>query len=110
MRIGRVVRVYPEKKFGFIQADNLREDIFFHFSALADGIRADHWESGQEVEFEIDELKRMEGEQLRATLVRLSDRPQEVKINEGGLSSFNHKHHPKARQRKPTWRKKDDAS
>ncbi len=108
MRIGRVVRVYPEKKFGFIQADNLREDIFFHFSALASGVRADHWEPGQEVEFEIDELKRMEGEQLRATLVRVSSRPQEVKIQEGGLNTYSHKHHPRARQRKPTWRSKSD--
>lgn len=107
MRIGRVVRVFPDKKFGFIQADNLREDIFFHFSALAEGVRADHWEGGQEVEFEIDELKRMEGEQLRATLVRLSDRPQEVSIQEGGSNSHSHKHHPNARQRKPSWRKKD---
>lgn len=104
MRIGRVIRVYPEKKFGFIETDNLREDVFFHFSVVEEGTRADYWEFGQEVEFELDELKRIEGEQLRATLVRISDRPQEVKIQEGDLNAFYHKHHPRARQRKPSWR------
>jgi cold shock CspA family protein len=108
MRIGQIVRIIPEKSFGFIAADNLREDIFFHFSVVEEGIRADYWEPGQEVEFELDELKRMDGEELRATLVRVSNRPQQVMIKEGGLRAFNHKHHPNARQRKPSWKKRSE--
>ncbi len=104
MRIGQVVRVYPEKKFGFIFAENLREDIFFHFSIVDQNNNPDYWEPGHEVEFEINEIERMDGGKLRATEVRTSLRPQSVKIEEHITPEFNHKHHPRARQRKPLWR------
>ncbi len=110
MRIGQIVRVYPEKKFGFIATENLREDVFFHFSAVEQSARPGDWEPGQEVEFELNELKRIEGEELRATLVQLSSRPQSVKISEGGINQFSHKHHPRAKQRKPGWRSRGDST
>ena len=107
MRIGKVVRIFPAKQFGFLAADNLREDVFFHFSTVPQGDRPDGWETGQEIEFELDELRRIKEGDLKAKLVRIATRPQSIKVQEGGLRPTAHKHHPKARQRKPTWRRSD---
>ena len=104
MRIGKIIRVIPEKSFGFLRADDLRDDIFFHFSCVPRDYRPGNWEPGQEVEFELNEIQKMEGGDLRATLVQISKRPQSYAIQEHSTKEFIHKHHPNAQQRKPRWR------
>ena len=59
MRIGLVIKVIPEKNIGFIRAEDLREDVFFHFSKVEQVGRLD-LRDGDEVEFEIDELDKIE--------------------------------------------------
>jgi len=108
MRIGLVIKVIPEKKIGFIRAEDLREDVFFHYSIVEQVGRLDLQE-GDEVEFEIDELDKIEKRQLRATLVRRSVRPLTMRMQPSDAPELNAHHHPKARKRRPTWRDKKDA-
>lgn len=107
-RLGRIRQIDPIKKFGFIEAEDYREDVFFHLA---------QWESrsprdagprmGQVVEFIVDELHRRESGRLRATLVRATNRPLEFKLTGKSNPELMVKHHPRARQRKPTWRRND---
>lgn len=111
MRIGRVVRVVPDRSFGFIQADEFREDVFFHFSVVdreADPRRTnpDMWEEGLEVEFELNEILRIESKLLQAATVRVARRPMTFSLDSNPDRHYKAKHHPRARQRKPTWRGK----
>lgn len=106
MRIGIVVKVIPEKKIGFIRSDDLREDIFFHFSKVENaGTRP--LDQGEEVEYEIDELHRIQKIQLQATRVRRALRPLSARLKSSDAPKLKAKHHPKALKRRPAWRKKD---
>lgn len=106
-RLGEIRFMEPEGKFGFIDAEDFRDDVFFHKSA---------WESGQTVrepavsmvvEFELDEDHFREKRELRAKIVRLTDRPYTKTLIGNMDRRLKAKHHPKARKRKPTWRSKD---
>lgn len=105
MRVGVVVRVVLDKKFGFIRSEDLKEDVFFHFSKVQK-IGTRPLAEGDEVEYEIDELNRIQKTQLQATLVRRSLRPLTAKIKPSDSPKLQVKHHPKARQKRPNWRKK----
>ncbi len=106
MRVGRVIRTVPDRSFGFIQADEFREDVFFHFSVVDRDCYPDRWEFGQEVEFEINEILRIDEKRLQATQVRVARRPLVHKLDELAESErrFKAKHHPRSRQSKPKWR------
>ena len=106
MRVGRVIRMIREKSFGFIRADEFREDVFFHFSCVDRNTHPDQWPDELEVEFELNELLRIDEGKLQASLVRPATRPRAVAIDEIGDKVTKAKHHPKARQRKPIWREK----
>ncbi len=108
MRVGIVVKILYDKKFGFIRAENLRNDVLFRFSVVAEEEKPHWWEVGQEVEFDLDELKRMEFKDLEAAKVQRARRPISHKLNEFELPGMTAAHHPKARRRKPLWRKEDE--
>ncbi len=107
-RVGCIRSVNEVKNFGFIEAEDYRDDVFFHMS---------QWESagprdrgprlGQVVEFVIDELYRRETGKLRAKVVRATKRPIGTKLTGKMNPGLQIKHHPKARQKKPAWRRKD---
>jgi cold shock CspA family protein len=107
MRIGIVVRVIPDKKFGFIRSEDLKEDVFFHFSKVQK-LGTLQLAEGDEVEYEIDELCRIQKTQLQATMVRRASRPLSAKIQPSDAPKLRAKHHPKAQRRRPNWRKKDE--
>lgn len=107
MRIGRVVKVLPEKKIGFIRSYDLNEDVFFHFSKVT-AVGKLQLQEGDEVEYEIDELAKIENERLQATTVRRSVRPLEMKIQPSDAPGLRAQHHPKARRQRPKWRSKPD--
>ena len=104
MRVGEVVKVIPLKKIGFIRSEDFRQDVFFHFSAVDSAGRRDLLE-GDEVEYEIDEFARMERQELRATLVRISARPLTMRLKASDAPQLHSHHHPNARQKRPVWRK-----
>ncbi len=108
MRVGLVVKLIHERKFGFIRADNFRNDIFFHYSTVVGGAKADQWYEGQEVEFELNEVRRLELGELEAALVQVASRPLSHILDEKLKPGLTPSHHPKARRRKPLWRTTDE--
>ncbi|MEZ6133684.1 MAG: cold shock domain-containing protein [Pirellulaceae bacterium] len=106
MRIGVVVKVIPEKKIGFIRSEDLYEDVFFHFSKVEQVGTLDLQE-GDEVEYNIDELSKIEKKKLQATLVRRSVRPLTMTLKPSDAPELKAHHHPNARKRRPTWRNKE---
>lgn len=104
MRIGKVVKLLHDRRFGFIRADNLRNDVLFRYSVVKPPARPLQWIVGQEVEFDLDELYRMEHGDLQATVVQPATRPQSHKLDETLAPGMMPAHHPKARRRKPNWR------
>lgn len=105
MRVGVVVKVIPEKKIGFIRSEDLREDVFFHFSKVEKVGTLDLQEE-DEVEYEIDELAKIENLRIQATLVRRSVRPLAMRLKPSDAPELKAHHHPRARKRRPTWRNK----
>ena len=110
MRVGIVVKDITEKKIGFIRSEDLHEDVFFHFSKV-EKVGTLALQEGDEVEYEIDELHKIEKRKLQATLVRRSVRPLSMRLKPSDAPELKAKHHPKARKSRPTWRdKKTDSS
>lgn len=106
MRVGHIIKLIPDRKFGFIKSDHFRDDVFFHFSKLKD-LPWRFLEEGQEVEFEINEIIRLDEEKLEATLVQAASRPLVKSLDEKLIPEMQASHHPRARQRKPLWREKE---
>jgi cold shock CspA family protein len=105
MRIGQIVKVVTDRKFGFIRSEHFREDVFFHFSSLTN-INPKWIRIGQDVEFEIDELLRINQQKLEATIVQEPRKPLSFRLEEETIDQFNPTHHPKARRRKPIWKER----
>jgi cold shock CspA family protein len=109
MRIGQIITLVADRKFGFIRTEHFREDVFFHFSTLQ-GLNPKRLRIGQDVEFEIDELLRINKQQLEATIVQEPAKPLSHTLQEESVPEFRAAHHPKARRRKPTWKRKSSES
>jgi len=107
MRIGQIITLVADRKFGFIRSEHFREDVFFHFTTLQ-GLNPKRLRIGQDVEFEIDELLRINKQQLEATIVQEPAKPLSHTLQEETVPGFKAAHHPKARRRKPSWKRKPD--
>ncbi|MFY8200332.1 MAG: cold shock domain-containing protein [Pirellula staleyi] len=105
MRVGHIIKVVYDRKFGFIKTEHFRDDVFFHFSVLKE-LQGRFLEEGQEVEFEINEILRLDEEKLEATIVQAASRPLIKSLDEKAIPEMQASHHPRARQRKPIWREK----
>jgi len=105
-RLGEIKYMRPEGDFGFIDAEDFREDVFFHKSAWQGEVNGRQRvpEIGVYVEFEIDEEYREKEKKLRATVVRMTTRPMGRKLSGRDTPHLVNKHHPRARQKRPTWR------
>ena len=103
MLYGTVRKLVPERGFGFILPDR-GPDIYFHASSVEEG-KFDFIQPDQAVMYELvprDREAKVE-EKPRAAKVKLIDRIP------GGIlpaptQALAPKHHPRSRQRKPTWR------
>lgn len=122
--------INKDGEFGFIEAEDFRDDVFFHRTV---------WEGPQKeapqqptprdrdsrddrrpmenaglsetlidswVEFEIDDEHFSTEQKLRATVVRPSNRPQGKKLSGRDATFKIIRHHPKALRKRPTWRDK----
>ena len=107
-RLGRIRHLDEQKKYGFIEAEDFRESVFFHFSQWERlGPRDRGPRIGQWIEFELDELHRRKENKLRALVVRMTNRPEGETMDVFRDQHLVSKHHPRARQTKPVWRNKD---
>jgi cold shock CspA family protein len=105
-RLGEIKYMRPEGDFGFIDAEDFREDVFFHKSAWQGEVngRVRDPQVGFYVEFEIDEAYREKEKKLRASVVRPTNRPMGRKLTGRDTPHLVNKHHPKAMRKRPTWR------
>jgi cold shock CspA family protein len=120
MRYGTIIKYFPDKMFGFIRPD-VGKDVFFHISALDAGETQPEINVGQAVKFELtpraelvpkdrpesDREKaadRSRSEQPRAKVIVLIDKLPGGTLEEVGDGQPSSRH-PRARKKKPTWRK-----
>ncbi|TWT82671.1 Cold-shock DNA-binding domain protein [Planctomycetes bacterium CA13] len=108
-RLGTIRFVNPEGEFGFIDAEDYREDVFFHRSVWQGWDRNSQeqempFQENMWVEFELDDDQYDKDKRLRAKLVRLSRRPEHKKLSGRDAPHLVIKHHPNARKKRPTWR------
>jgi cold shock CspA family protein len=119
MQYGTVVQWQPRKGFGFIRPDR-GQDVFFHISALGACQAAPQIEVGQAVKYELepgtepkrrvfkrdlDDTPTPEPVKPRAKIVELIDRIPGATLEEQVSEKSKVQHHPRARRKKPTWRK-----
>lgn len=102
--------INSEGQFGFISAEDFRDDVFFHIQdwdgkATQPGrVDIPVPELEMWVEFELNDEHYEEEKRLRAKVVRPTDRPTGRKLS-GRDATFNIiTHHPRARKKRPTWR------
>ncbi len=55
---GIIKSLIVEKNFGFITPDDGGKDIFFHASALADGVQFADLQKGQKVSFDVEDSEK----------------------------------------------------
>lgn len=103
MNYGTVVKLVPDRGFGFIRTDR-GQDIYFHAKEVEDN-RFDFIQIEQPVMFELVPRNpdAPVAEKPRAAKVKVLDRMP------GGIlprpeQKIAPRHHPRALQRKPTWR------
>lgn len=104
-RLGTIRFLREDGEFGFITAEDFRDDVFFHRTA---------WESletrpvmpevGMFVEFEIDDELFSTEKRLRAVIVRRTERPEGKKLSGRDATFQIVTHHPRARRKRPDWR------
>jgi len=102
-RLGRIKVIKPEGEYGFIDSDDFREDVFFHFKAW-EAYNGETFDIDSYVEFELDDDQFDEKKRLRAKVFRPTDRPDGKKLSARDATFDLVYHHPKARRRRPTWR------
>jgi cold shock CspA family protein len=112
-RLGKVKFLSTNGDYGFIAAEDFREDVFFHTSnwrerlVTKDGqtklveLSIDLW-----VEFELDDEQLETEKRLRAKVVRPTDRPTGRKLSGRDATFHIVTHHPRARKKRPSWREK----
>lgn len=109
-RLGVIKYLRADGHFGFIEAEDFREDVFFHKSVWepSEGVRGREPLVGTSVEFELDEAYRASENKLRATVVRLTNRPMAKRLSVRDTPHLINPRHPKARRKRPSWRGQGD--
>lgn len=119
LRLGTIRFYRPDEEYGFIEAEDFRDDVFFHR-------RAWEVESGEQagsaggnrsrtprliepevemwVEFELDDEHFATEKKLRAKVVRPTSRPEGKRMTARDAKFRVTYHHPNARKKRPTWR------
>lgn len=123
-RLGTIRFIDPNGEYGFIEAEDFRDDVFFHHSivqhprAATNGPLSGAYDRRPErplklvpeemvtkhVEFEIDDELFETEQRLRATVVRPTRRPMGRKLSGRDATFKIVTHHPKARRKRPDWR------
>ena len=122
-RLGTIRFIDPKGDYGFIDAEDFRDDVYFHHTVWQFGgtsaggplqLRQNNSDQPRKldpeelitkfVEFEIDDEMFENEQRLRAKLVRLTRRPMGKKLSGRDATFKIVTHHPKARRKRPDWR------
>ena len=113
-RLGKVKFISEKGDYGFITAEDYRDDVFFHTSNWKPSSTHNEEQNETEVieglwvEFELDDDQFEEDKRLRAKVVRPTTRPIGRKLSGRDATFQIITHHPKARRRRPSWRGKEE--
>ena len=113
-RLGKVKFISEKGDYGFITAEDYRDDVFFHASNWKPSSTHNEEQNETElieglwVEFELDDDQFEEDKRLRAKVVRPTTRPIGRKLSGRDATFQIITHHPKARRRRPSWRGKEE--
>jgi len=100
MLIGVISKIVSDKGIGFIAPCADGPDVFFHFSAVVGG-QFEQLKEGQSVSFDLDRTKGTR-DRPRAAQVEPCD---EKLLGRRAADEAPPAQHPRARRKKPTWRK-----
>lgn len=108
------MRYVTDKEYGFIDAEDFRDDVFFHRDIFEPKEVGRNDEDGTPVgltpieglwvEFEVDDEHLRQTEKLRAKAVRPTKRPGGRKLSGRDATFKIVTHHPRARRKRPDWR------
>ena len=108
--MGQIKFVAEKGDYGFITAEDYRDDVFFHMSTWQPNTPEEEQSTETElieglwVEFELDDDQFDEDKRLRAKVVRPTTRPIGRKLSGRDATFQIITHHPKAKRRRPSWR------
>lgn len=110
-RLGKITFLKDDGSFGFIEAEDFRDDVFFHVQCWDGRVNRNGIEKVVApelmmwVEFELDDEHRAQEDRLRAKIVRPTQRPSGRKLSGRDATFRIVTHHPNARKKRPSWRK-----
>ncbi len=115
MLYGYIKNLAMDRGFGFIEPCSQGPDVYFHATTVGSQV-FDQLRPGQPVKFELVRLTEAEKEARRKQPVKQAPRAGKVEVLQrmpGGVlprptQDLAPRHHPKARQRKATWKRKID--
>lgn len=116
MLYGIIKNIAPNRGFGFIEQEG-GFDVYFHATVIGEDI-FQRLQPGQPVKFELAKLTDKQREERREMKIKPKPRAGRVELIDrlpGGIlprppQELTPRHHPKARQRKATWKRKIDVT
>ncbi|HZN33575.1 MAG TPA: cold shock domain-containing protein [Pirellulaceae bacterium] len=113
MLYGYIKNLSHDRGFGFIEPCSDGPDVYFHATTVGSQV-FDGLQPGQPVRFEIQKLTEKEREARRKLTTKQAPRAAKVELLQrmpGGVlprptQDIAPRHHPKAKQRKATWKRK----
>lgn len=110
-RLGAIRKIDLKGEFGFIDAEDFRDDVFFHRTVwlINDQVERNTEKLSEDlveqfVEFELDDEVFSVDKKLRAKVVRPTKRPEGRKMSGRDATFKIVTHHPNAKRKKPKWR------
>ena len=117
MLYGIIKNIAPARGFGFIEPSGTGQDVYFHATVIGNDV-FQRLQPGQAVKYELVKLTEEQREKRRE--MKIKPKPQAGRVElidrlPGGIlprptQDIAPRHHPKARQRKATWKRKIDVS
>ena len=117
MLYGIIKHIAPARGFGFIEPSGIGQDVYFHATVIGDDV-FQRLEPGQPVKYELVKLSAEDREKRREMKIKPKPKAGRVELIDrlpGGIlprptQDIAPRHHPKARQRKATWKRKIDVT
>jgi cold shock CspA family protein len=115
MLYGYIKNLAHDRGFGFIEPCARGPDVYFHATTVGSQV-FERLEPGQPVKFELQKLTEAQREARKKAATKQAPRAAKVEVLQrmpGGVlprptQDIAPKHHPKARRRKATWKRKID--